>query len=947
MHRPLDSSELGTRRAAYAAAALAALLSLLAGLGWLLGLPALRGLRVGETEMAALTALALLVTAASIVGALQGARAVARVGGGVVAAIGIAVLGEWLFGIEGGIAQHLLPAVERGPLKGRTSIPAALGFVLLGLSLLLVGRGRSPPRRAGDYFAAAAALLSFTVLTAYAYGATSFGPVLGAPATGMAMPTAAAMLACGLALLLVEPRRGLVSVLLSDAPGALLARRVVAIALLVPPAFGALITAGRDIGLRDVLGQLAVMTVATSTIAIVATFIAARGLGVSDARRRIAEDELRASEARSRMLFEHSADGVFFANRDGRYTDVNEAGCRTLRTTREQIVGRSIVDFIRPEEVPRLALDRERVLAGELVSSDWSMLRGDGTRVDVEVSTRMLPDGRWVGLVRDISARKAPEEELRRAHAEEHRLRRQLETISDATAAVSEAVMRLPQSDVRTVFHTVVLQAQAITGARYGALGIGTDPELPFEPWVSIGMPAEAAHAIGRSPRPRGLLGAVAIGGQTLRIDDTSTAPERGAFPAHHPVMRTLLGVPLRYRGKPVGNLYLSEKVDGTPFTADDQRAIEILADRVAIALETARLYEAEARERSWLHVTIDQMPEPVLIGDARGNVTYWNRAAAMLPQSDANGTPGPPFDLRRPTGEPLAREERPLYRASVLGELVTAMELILVSGSGRRVAVLASASPLPRDEAGEQGAVAVLQDITHQKELERLREEWTAIVAHDLRQPVAAISLSAQALKRRSLPADDAKLIERVHSSAERLRTMVEDLLDYAQIEAGRLRIAPRTVDVSALVAEIVERVAPSARAHPIRLEVHGEDAHAEVDPGRIDQVVTNLVSNAVKYGFEGTEVVVTIVQHRDELELTVTNRGEGLSHEELEQLFSRFYRTPTAVAAGIKGVGLGLVITKGIVEAHGGRIWAESSPHETTTFHVVLPVHPRRRAA
>ncbi len=945
MHEPLESSAgIATRRLAYAAAALAALLGLTGWLGWLLHAPTLRGLGVGETEMSAITALALLVTAASIVGALGHRHALARVGGGVVVAIGLAMLGEWLFGVQGGVGQLLIPAVERGPLKARMSIPAAINFVLLGLSLVMVGRDGSRSRRPADYLAAAAALVAFTVLTAYAYGATSFGPILGAPTTGMAMPTAVAMLACGVAILLVDPARGLASVILSDAPAALLARRVVVIALLVPPALGTLVTAGRDVGLRDVLGQLAVLTVATSTVAIVATWIAAHRLSVADVHRRRAEDELRASEARARMLFDHATDGVFFADRDGRYTEVNEAGCVTLGTTRDRIVGKTIVDFIRPEDVPRLAADRERILAGAFLVSDWSMLRGDGTRVDVEVSTRMLPDGRWVALTRDISARKAAEEELRRAHAEEHRLRRQLEQISDATTAVSEAVMRLPQSDVQAVFHTVVLQAQAITGARYGALGIGTDPDLPFEPWVSIGMPDESAHAIGRSPRPRGLLGAVAIGGQTLRIDNTAAAPEHRGLPPHHPVMRTLLGVPLRHRGKSVGNLYLSEKADGTPFTEDDQRAIEILADRVAVALETARLYEAEARERSWLHVTIDQMPEPVMIGDAMGNVTYWNRAAAALSRSDV---PGPPFDLRRVTGEPLPREEHPLHRASVRGELVSALELILVTADGRQIAVLASASPLPRDEAGEEGAVAILQDITHQKELARLREEWTAIVAHDLRQPVAAISLSAQALKRRSLAPEDAKLVERVHTAADRLNQMVEDLLDYAQIEAGRLRIAPQNVDVGALVAEVVDRVAPSAREHPIRLEIHGEDPRAEIDPGRIDQVVTNLVSNALKYGFEGSEVVVTIDQHRHDLELTVVNRGKGLTHEELEQLFSRFYRAPTAVAAGVKGVGLGLMITKGIVEAHGGRIWAESTPNETTAFHVVLPVHPHQHAA
>jgi signal transduction histidine kinase len=120
---------------------------------------------------------------------------------------------------------------------------------------------------------------------------------------------------------------------------------------------------------------------------------------------------------------------------------------------------------------------------------------------------------------------------------------------------------------------------------------------------------------------------------------------------------------------------------------------------------------------------------------------------------------------------------------------------------------------------------------------------------------------------------------------------------------------------------------------------------ARAEVDPDRIDQVVTNLLSNAMKYGASGTDVTVAIESRPDEIEIAVTNRGAGLSSDELSKLFAKFHRA--AGAAG-KGIGLGLFITKGIVVAHGGRIWAESTPRETTTFHVVLPIlHPQRVSA
>ncbi|MGZ3424050.1 MAG: PAS domain S-box protein [Polyangiales bacterium] len=658
-------------------------------------------------------------------------------------------------------------------------------------------------------------------------------------------------------------------------------------------------------------------------------------------RRVLGVRALEASEAHHRAIFEHALDGLMVTSPDGAIHQANPAAREMLGRTEEEII-RAGRDGIVDQSDPRLAVMlAERTRRGR-ARGELTMIRGDGTKFEAELSTVFFRDElgreRTSLSFRDITRRRQAEQRLVEAHEGEQHLRRQLEAISNATVAVSESVARLPQSEIGVVLRSVVLQAQLITGARYGAIGIGTDPDKPFDPWVSLGVPRETARAIGRSPRPRGLLGVVAIDGKSVRVDGMNQAP----FPAGHPPMRTLLGVPLRYMGKPVGNLYLSDKEDDTAFTADDQRAVEILADRVAIALATARLYEAEARERSWLKITIDQMPEPVILGDAQGAVTSWNDAAEPLATDDPSREHGMPFDLRRPTGEPLPWEEHPLHRAGVRGELVSAVELIAVARDGSRVPVLASASPLPRDESGLHGAVAILQDITRHKEVERLREEWTAIVAHDLRQPAALVSLAAELLHRRHLGSEDEKLVERIRSGAGRLRKMIEDLLDYAQIEAGHLRIAPRSVDVTALVCEVVERVGQTAQGRPVRLVRDGV-ARAEVDPDRIDQVVTNLLSNAVKYGASGTDITVAIEARPGEIEIAVTNRGPGLSRDELGKLFAKFHRAKSASAAGAKGIGLGLFITKGIVEAHGGRIWAESTPSETTTFHVVLPLHPQ----
>jgi signal transduction histidine kinase len=144
---------------------------------------------------------------------------------------------------------------------------------------------------------------------------------------------------------------------------------------------------------------------------------------------------------------------------------------------------------------------------------------------------------------------------------------------------------------------------------------------------------------------------------------------------------------------------------------------------------------------------------------------------------------------------------------------------------------------------------------------------------------------------------------------------------------------------DLVALVRAVVERTAALTQGHPVRVDVAGEIPPLELDPERIEQILDNLLSNAAKYSYPTTEIVVEIERCGAAVEVSVTNQGDGIAPEELPRLFRRFYRTVEARAGQVAGVGLGLYITKGLVEAHGGRIWAESTPGQTTTFRFTLP--------
>jgi signal transduction histidine kinase len=255
---------------------------------------------------------------------------------------------------------------------------------------------------------------------------------------------------------------------------------------------------------------------------------------------------------------------------------------------------------------------------------------------------------------------------------------------------------------------------------------------------------------------------------------------------------------------------------------------------------------------------------------------------------------------------------------------------------------VLASAVPIRGLDGKASGATAVFRDVSAQKAMERLREEWSAVVAHDLRQPVGVISLAAELVPRSHKgPVSDveAKQLARIKTATRRLREMIDELLDAAQLESRRLALASAPIDVARTAREVCDRMGTAQFGHATSVSQSGAPSVAWADPGRVEQVITNLVSNACKYGTPDTEIRVDVDTREQEIEVTVTNQGRGLSHEELPNLFQRFMRSEDSRASGTSGIGLGLYICKGLVEAHGGRIWAESIPGETTSFHFTLP--------
>jgi PAS domain S-box-containing protein len=243
------------------------------------------------------------------------------------------------------------------------------------------------------------------------------------------------------------------------------------------------------------------------------------------------------------------------------------------------------------------------------------------------------------------------------------------------------------------------------------------------------------------------------------------------------------------------------------------------------------------------------------------------------------------------------------------------------------------------RDETGAViGITCAALDVTERRALERLQQEFISLVSHELRNPLASIKGYAQLVARRGEYSDRA--IRSIIQQTDHLDRLISDLLDSSRAAAGRLELRRRRVSLRDVLEAAVERIEAQTDSHTVRLDVTADDLSGLWDAQRLDQVFTNLLSNAVKYSPEGGEIVVHAERRDHEALVSIRDQGVGIAPEQLSRLFDRFYRV-SATAGGVHGLGIGLYVARELIEAHGGRLWAESpGPGRGSTFLLTLPL-------
>ncbi|MCC3264736.1 PAS domain-containing sensor histidine kinase [Arthrobacter gengyunqii] len=349
----------------------------------------------------------------------------------------------------------------------------------------------------------------------------------------------------------------------------------------------------------------------------------------------------------------------------------------------------------------------------------------------------------------------------------------------------------------------------------------------------------------------------------------------------------------------------------------------------------------AESRKREALLATVlDTADVGLLVLGEQGEVvltnahlvTIWRAAVGNASVAEMQQLVYRPD---RETKVPIP--EQPFHRAAD-GESFSNEVIWLAPGSDKQMAVGISARPI-RTDGIVSGSVLALNDVTRLVQAVAAQEEFVASVSHELRTPLTSIlGYLDLALEDETLSPHVSTVLGVALRNSERLLSLVSDLLSVA---SGSKKMERRPVNLAEIVRAGLVSVTPKARANAVALE---EDLPAcltvEVDPQRLAQVVDNLLSNAVKYSPDGGTVSVRLRQERESIRLTVSDTGIGMSPAEREQVFTKFFRSRRAVASAVPGVGLGLVITKNIVEDHGGELTFISEPGRGSTFSVTLPV-------
>ena len=417
--------------------------------------------------------------------------------------------------------------------------------------------------------------------------------------------------------------------------------------------------------------------------------------------------------------------------------------------------------------------------------------------------------------------------------------------------------------------------------------------------------------------------------------------------------MRQSFALPLIIAEEPLGFLVAFRATRGTA-TQDDIQILQSFADQAAIAVHNAQLYERINTERQQLAAILEHSADGVMILEPDLTIASFNRALERMTGWSAEQAVGTPVSdvfiwkrLDKGSLEKAIADGWP-FQSEASGEIGTAAPLYVegdlqrLDGLTQSLAILYT--PLLRADGQLSTIIANVRDITNFRQAQEMQNVFISTISHELKTPVALIKGHAATLRREDVefPADFVREYSAViEEESDRLTELIENLLTASRIQADRnLKLNMDDVLLEPLAARVVERFSTQTQKHQFVLQFSPELPPVRGDEVRLRQVLDNLVSNAIKYSPDGGSVEIGAHDDGKQIVVYVRDQGVGLNSTEQERIFERFYRVDGALSRKTQGTGLGLYLSRTIIEAHGGQMWVDSTPGKGSTFYFSLPI-------
>ena len=488
-----------------------------------------------------------------------------------------------------------------------------------------------------------------------------------------------------------------------------------------------------------------------------------------------------------------------------------------------------------------------------------------------------------------------------------------------------EAIARIGRSvtsilDLDKVLSAVVDSAVELTGAEEGSLLLIDDTTGELYMRAARNFQDEFVRTF-RLPIRDTLPGQVLHTGKPLVIDEKIPRKIKTSYLVH-----SLIYVPLQLQGRGIGVLGVDHRHSGHSFSEQQVNLMLVLADYAAIAIENANLYSRTEVERKKLETVLTHVEDGVIVLDHDNRVILLNHTMRAMFNIQEQAQVG------KLVQDVILHTEMLEFFENGKSKQTCRTEIHLEDGRVYN----AQLTPIR-----EVGMVVTMQDITHLKELDRIKSEFVNTVSHDLRSPLTAILGYIELLERVG-PLTDAQreFVRRVQLSVNNITLLISELLDLGRIEAG-FDALKEIVPFAAIVRYAVESLNTRLRGKQQELTLDiAEDLPTVLgNPGRLRQMVSNLVGNAITYTQTGGKISVCAKTEENQIIFSVSDNGPGIPPSDQPYIFDKFYRASN-VPPDVQGTGLGLAIVKSIVENHQGRIWANSTLGQGTTFTVVLPI-------